>query len=109
MGDRIERPQRYIRGLVEYPPGQRQWLEYADKVEARIAQLEAERRWIPVNERLPEYDTAVLCFCRIYGRFVGEYSRIEPDIDEGIWSGPSGTGILPPTDWMPLPSPPEDK
>lgn len=27
----------------------------------------------------------------------------------GIWSGPSGTGILPPTDWMPLPSPPEDK
>jgi len=64
---------------------------------------------INVDDRLPEYDLPVLCYCRIYGRFIGTYERIEPDIDAGVWRRGNESGILPPTHWSPLPPPPNDK
>ena len=66
--------------------------------------------WIPVSERLPEFDESVLVFCRIYGRFLATYVQVgEFDGQKyGNWRDFKGQlGILPPTHWMPLPEPPK--
>ena len=69
-----------------------------DRAAARIAELEAERRWIPVSERLPEEGHKVLVLLTdgaisidlIYGN----------DFLYENWVGDI-------THWMPLPEPPE--
>lgn len=73
------------------------------KANKRIAELEAERRWIPVSERLPERDGFYLVlenvnqvagyyhWCKVFG-----------------WNTDGGrTNIQSVTHWMPLPEPPE--
>jgi len=74
--------------------------------EARIAELEAERRWIPVSERLPKENAPVLVLTVLGGMFVdfihgksvvtGNPDFYELDIEDV-------------THWMPLPTPPEVK
>ena len=69
------------------------------KLNARIAELEAERRWIPVSERLPEKDGYYLV-SDDHGdimscEFLADYKG------EPIWDV---AGVL---YWMPLPEPPE--
>ena len=62
----------------------------------RIAELEAEARWIPTSERLPENRATVLAFFR-HG---------EQDVCffyDGHWSGHSASTV---THWKPLPQPP---
>ena len=84
---------------------------YSTTLGKQAAELieELERRWIPVSERLPEYDVMILCFCRIYGCFMGVYSRIADDVDAGVWSDFEESGVLPPTHWMLLPEGPEEE
>ena len=71
-----------------------------DALQARIAELEAQQRWIPVSERLPEGRT-VLVFKK-----EGSISIDTTYIDGGnyFWwkSGQSKV-----THWMPIPQPPE--
>ena len=69
---------------------------------------ESDMEWISVKDRLPSRDTTVLCFCRIYGRYVGSYQGIDVT-DFGQWCNQSDCGILPPTHWMPLPEPPKER
>ena len=70
------------------------------EMEDRIEALEAERRWIPVSERLPNPDANVLVKggCAYY-------------IDEKWWSMMGDSAHRPimweVTHWMPLPTPPE--
>ena len=73
-----------------------------DAQNARIAELEAERRWIPVSERLPEGD-AVLVY--------RERGKSNIDIDWTFIEGGReywyNSGLDNVTHWMPLPEPPE--
>ncbi len=83
-----------------------------DALTARIAELEAERRWIPVSERLPEDCERVLVRARnspqnlprraFYTYRNGKWVNDEVDIDN-VYSN------LSVTHWMALPEPPEVK
>ena len=73
----------------------------ADAIEELQSQLP---KWIPVTERLPDYDKAVLCHCRAN---IIETLCLEND---GHWYGYSGRymkGFV--THWMPLPEPPKEE
>ena len=63
-----------------------------DRAAARIAELEAERRWIPVSERLPEERQNVLALDRTGTAYHWEYSRSLSNIFVSYY-----------TNWMPLP------
>ena len=65
---------------------------------ARIAELEAAQRWIPVSERLPKEKQSVLALDRTGTAYHWEYSRSLSNIFVGYY-----------THWMPLPNPPEVK
>jgi len=60
-------------------------------------------KWIRTSERLPEFDIPVLCYCRIYGKYIGWHQRLDPDYDVGNWHDGKNLGVLPPTHWLPLP------
>lgn len=63
---------------------------------AEIERLQAERRWIPVGERLPEEKQNVLALDKTGTAYHWEYSRSLSNIFVSIY-----------THWMPLPEPPE--
>ena len=66
-----------------------------DALNARIAELEASRRWIPVGERLPEEKQNVLALDRTGTAYHWEYSRSLSNIFVSDY-----------THWMPLPEVP---
>ena len=82
-----------------------------DALTARIAELEAERRWIPVSERLPEEDVRVLLYSHGVTAVtaVGWIRKFEPDISEWECWDDKWSSWDTPTHWMPLPNPPEVK
>ena len=63
------------------------------------------QRWIPVTERLPEHEDAVLCFIKN-----GQQDILQFDKFENLWVGMQWTykrhAV---THWMPLPEPPKEK
>ena len=79
------------------------WKGLAAEHLARIAELEAERRWIPVSERLPEAETRVLAATPT-GYMEVDWRFSEPIIDCGFANFFSLDNV---THWMPLPEPPE--
>ena len=70
------------------------------RMAAEIERLREERRWISVEERLPEALETVL----VYHLEYGWWSTAERHA-EGHWLD-SGEDILQPTHWMPLPPEP---
>ena len=72
--------------------------------ESLIAKMDAlintpsPQRWIPVTERLPEKDTAVICYTAL-GQKIGWIGN------NGNFNFTYGKGIV--THWMPLPEPPK--
>lgn len=79
-----------------------------DALRARVAELEAAARWIPVSERLPGRNTFCLA---VFDGEVGELHYGPAPMADGFYfksSLTSGlckmTGV---THWQPLPAPPE--
>lgn len=91
--------------------------EAADVIEAQAKEIEKLRgqlpRWIPVEERLPEYGVRVLATDMYEGDdYTGIRTREEyTDDTDGCWIGEHGWwyAIDDATHWMPLPKAPEVK
>ena len=89
-------------------------LEDNHKLESRIAELEAERRWIPVGERLPEdgesvliaVDSAFAPYCHVYEAFHHSAATQWATANGLYFHGVEYARV---THWMPLPEPPEVK
>ena len=84
--------------------GEMGYIEQVDRLTARIAELEAERRWIPVSERLPDNWESVLTI---------DISKSTRDMvtafynpETSLWATHFSCGLWV-THWMPLPEPPE--
>ena len=75
-----------------------------DALNARIAELEAERRWIPVSEGLPELDQDV--FAVVDGELDRGHFYQQWD-GEVFFSSNEKGAMMVATHWMPLPTPPE--
>ena len=88
-----------------YDQAQRRFYEERKILTARIAELEAAQRWIPVSERLPEPYTRVLA-CIKSGYMEVDYMYSEPIVDVGIADFNSLDNV---THWMPLPPSPESE
>ena len=81
-------------------------------LKARIAELEAERRWIPVSERLPEdgesvliaVDSAFAPYCHVYEAFHHSAATQWATANGLYFHGVEYARV---THWMPLPKPPE--
>lgn len=73
------------------------------KLKARIAELEEERRWIPVGERLPELDQDVLAI--VDDRIV--VGNFYEDTEHGVYFSSGDDCMNVATHWMPLPKFPE--
>jgi Lar family restriction alleviation protein len=91
--------------------GQYELRARAEAAEARVAQLErelAKRRWIPVEERLPD---PFICVMATNGRVVTEakYYYYCGKLAKHGWYQIDGMAIgsVWATHWMPLPEPPE--
>ena len=91
--------------------------EAADRIEAQAKEIEKLRgqvpRWIPVEERLPEYGVRVLATDMYEGDdYTGIWTREEyKDDADGCWYDEHGWwhAIDDVTHWMPLPKTPEVK
>ena len=85
-------------------------IEYTDlwddmlEMQARIAELETERRWIPVSEGLPELDQDV--FAVVDGELDRGHFYQQWD-GEVFFSSDEKGAMMVATHWMPLPELPE--
>lgn len=75
--------------------------QQVESAEKRIAELEESRRWISVNERLPEEDTAVLAYWFNPAAIEMAYFYSSDE-----WLDSQGICMTTPSYWMPLPAPP---
>lgn len=71
------------------------------ELETELKRVKAERRWIPVTERLPESGVRVIV-CR--------GNKVEQGVFLGVngWWKVYGTNTKNVTHWMPLPEPPKE-
>ena len=84
-------------------------LDHIEHLYQRIEELEKERRWIPVSERLPDFLTPTLTVYRTKTGISAITLRYR--LDEYFWIDEEGNKVPKKnvTHWMPLPLPPEEK
>lgn len=114
--DRIANQRTHIAALqqeIEKLRGQNEQLREAAALVTKESAELLERRWIPVEERLPENGVRVLAFnMRAKNKYIGIWTR-EKDPGDGndCWFDSAGWWYAfdEITHWMPLPEPPEVK
>ena len=81
-------------------------IDYVEALEAELAALKSERRWIPVSEKLPELHRPVLC--RSIFKYVVMYSLANEN--GHYWYNQNGWvySFDSVTHWTPLPEPPPE-
>ena len=112
--DRIANQSTHIAALqqeIENLRGQNKQLREAAALVTKESAELLERRWIPVEERLPENGVRVLAFnMRAKNKYIGIWTR-EKDPGDGndCWFDSAGWWYAfdEITHWMPLPEPPE--
>lgn len=89
----------------------RQGEKIAD-LESKVAELEAQNRWIPVTERVPEHTENVLVLCTdkfANVRLEQAYLLAQYNPEDGwileMWPEKESPNV---THWMPLPVPPKE-
>lgn len=112
--DRLENQNTHIAALqkeIEKLRGQNKQLREAAALVAKESAELLERRWIPVEERLPEYGVRVLATDMYEGDdYTGIWTREEyEDEADGCWYDDHGWWHASDdvTHWMPLPKAPE--
>ena len=97
------------------------WRQQLEQAASEIERLRAERRWIPVEERLPEeYETVLVATDGSVSAGELRLPDSECGMDEPWWMvfkdkrdrSAAWAGLVPLNDvthWMPLPEPPEVK
>lgn len=91
-------------------PVQLEMLDEIERLQFRIAELEAAQRWIPVNERMPKDCERVLVYAdnspQNYPRRAFYIYRLERWVSDEV-NTYTVYGNMTITHWMPLPEPPE--
>lgn len=111
--DRIANQRTHIAALqqeIEKLRGQNEQLREAAALVAKESAELLERRWIPVEERLPEDRSDVLVVAYWHERWGAYMGWCAPE--RAAWSVHVGIGDrsdIAVTHWMPLPEPPEVK
>lgn len=78
--------------------------EHLNSLYARVAELEAKRKYIPVSERLPESGK------RVFVHMSNDYEVIAVYYaNRDIWKNDNGQETKNVVSWMPLPPPPESE
>lgn len=89
--------------IMELEAAVNKLLHITNDLETEVDHLERERRWIPVEERLPEKNDDVLIYGKRIGRSGTEYRETWlTSISELEYQGYT------PIAWMPLPEPPKE-
>jgi hypothetical protein len=84
------------------------WREQLEQAASEIERLRAERRWIPVEERLPEdRQTVIACFPPVRSGDPTDVCAATFNKAQGWFAMEHGCYTA--THWMPLPEPPEVK
>lgn len=114
--DRIANQSTHIAALqqeIEKLRGQNEQLREAAALVTKESAELLERRWIPVEERLPENFRKVLCWGEYfrYGDFNGMFVNYALGYqNNGSWGGEVANGInARALAWMPLPEPPKEE
>lgn len=85
--------------LEHYPEA----LDHIEKQAKRIEELEQERRWIPISERLPE----IFGWYQVYGRDASTRRNI--NVEYFRLNSKTFSGGLHITHWKDLPQPPQEE
>ena len=64
-------------------------------------------KWIPVEERLPEFGQDVMVYSKVDGRKVATRDFYEPVHGCSEWKDEYSSDVYDVTHWMPLPNPPK--
>ena len=91
-------------GMMEIEKFALEALDHIEHLQKRIEELEQERRWTSVDERLPNSSERVLIRMSNYYTVIASYFR-----NQKCWKNDAGATVHNVTHWQPLPQPPKEE
>jgi len=65
--------------------------------------------WTLEKNYKPIFGMPVVVWCRIYGKAIYTYERLDPEYGWGNWHDGKSLGVLPPVYWSYIPNPPKEE